>query len=62
MDILIDTNALLRMIDVANPLPANAHSVMAQGKFVTQHCKPLGNDYQTFYREINAERFGANHY
>jgi PIN domain nuclease of toxin-antitoxin system len=30
MNILIDTNALLRMIDVANPLPAQSHSVIAE--------------------------------
>lgn len=59
MNILIDTNALLRMIDVANPLPAQAHSC---GKYISEHCKSLGNDHQTFHREIDAERFGADYY
>jgi PIN domain nuclease of toxin-antitoxin system len=40
MNILIDTNALLRMIDVANPLPAKAHSVMAAGDLFLSIASP----------------------
>lgn len=40
MNILIDTNALLRMIDVANPLPTKAYSVIAAGNVFLSIASP----------------------